>query len=154
MDTGSQRVAIGLGVAVAAAGPFLSVTGKIVKVAGDVATGVGRAQQEVGVYADALTTTDAAALEAYQKNDKLAGALRNNGAVKAAGDVDTYVGAVRNANADTSEYERAVRKLADEQRKGSSANKDLVDNLTSEVAAKKRDMATTTSAPARPGPAE
>jgi len=140
MDTGSQRVAIGLGVAVAAAGPFLSVTGKIVKVAGDVATGVGRAQQEVGVYADALTTTDAAALEAYQKNDKLAGALRNNGAVKAAGDVDTYVGAVRNANADTSEYERAVRKLADEQRKGSSANKDLVDNLTSEVAAKKRDM--------------
>lgn len=144
LDDETQQMAVGFGVAVAAAGPFLTVTGKIVKGAGNVVTGIGKAKQEVGVYADALTTTDASALKTYESNEKLARALKNNGAVKAAGSVEQYVKAVQDANKDTSAYERAVRKLSDEQKKGSKANEELVANLKAEVVEKRNAMNSST----------
>ena len=144
LDAETQQMAVGLGVAAAAAGPFLTVTGKIVQGAGNLVTGVGKAVQEVGVYADALTTTDAAALKTYSSNDKLARALKSNGAVKAAGDVNTYVQAVQTANRDTSAYERAVKKLSNEQKKGSKANEELVANLKAEVVEKRNAMNSST----------
>ena len=144
LDSGTQTLIVGGAALAAAAGPVISVSGKIVKGAGNVVTAYGKAKQELGVYADALTTTDAAALKTYSSNDKLARALKSNGAVKAAGDVDTYVSAVQAANRDTSAYERAVKALSNEQKKGSKANSDLVANLKAEVVEKRNAMNSST----------
>lgn len=137
LDEGTQGMIVSAGLLAAAAGPVLSVGGRIVKGAGSVVTAYGRAKQEIAVYADALTTTNAASLKAYQGNDKLAKALERNPAVKAAGGVQQYVDAVTTANRETAGYESSVRKLANEQKKGSKANTDLIANLEKEVAERK-----------------
>lgn len=140
MDEGAQRNVIALAAVAAAASPFLTTTGRIVKTVGNTVTAVGKAKQEWGVYADALTTTNASALKTYSSNEKLSEALEKNPAAKAAGGVEKYVEAVRNANSDTSKYNAAVRKLTNEQKKGSKANSELVENLKKEVVEKRNAM--------------
>ncbi len=87
MDEGTQQTVIGFGLVAAAAGPVLSVTGRITKGVGSMFTAFGRAKQDIATYADALTTTNVASLKAYQGNEKLAKALEKNPAAKAAGGV-------------------------------------------------------------------
>lgn len=140
MDEGAQRNIITLAAVAAAASPFLTTTGRIVKTVGNTVTAVGKAKQEWGVYADALTTTNASALKTYSSNEKLSKALEKNPAAKAAGGVEKYVEAVRNANSDTSKYNTAVRKLSNEQKKGSKANAELVESLKKEVVEKRNAM--------------
>ena len=140
LDEGTQNMVVSAGLLAAAAGPVLSVGGRIVKGVGSVVTAYGRAKQEIAVYADALTTTNAASLKAYQGNEKLAKALEKNPAAKAAGGVQQYVDAVTTANRETSSYESSVRKLANEQKKGSKANSELVENLKKEVSERKSAM--------------
>lgn len=140
MDEGAQRNIIALAAVAAAASPFLTTTGRIVKTVGNTVTAVGKARQEWGVYADALTTTNASALKTYSSNEKLSKALEKNPAAKAAGGVEKYVEAVRNANSDTSKYNTAVRKLSNEQQKGSKANAELVESLKKEVVEKRNAM--------------
>lgn len=133
-DEGTQRFVIGLGLAGAAAGPVLTVAGKLTKGIGNTYTAAGKAAQSIGVYADALTTTNAAALDAYSGNDKLAKALEKNPAAKAAGGVDKYVAAVKQASVDASNLTRAENALAKETSKGSKANQERVATLTANVA--------------------
>ena len=137
LDEGTQNMIVSAGLLAAAAGPVLSVGGRITKGVGSMVTAYGKAKQEIAVYADALTTTNAASLKAYQGNEKLAKALEKNPAVKAAGGVQQYVDAVTTANRETAGYESSVRKLSDEQKKGSKANTELVENLKKEVAERK-----------------
>lgn len=140
LDEGTQQLIVGAGLLAAAAGPVVSVGGKVVKTAGSIATAYGKAKQDVAVYADALTTTNAAALKAYDGNEKLAKALERNPAVKAAGGVKQYVDAVTDASKKTAEYDSAVRKLSKEQEKGSKASAEVVSSLQSEVAERKSAM--------------
>ena len=137
LDEGTQNMVVSAGLLAAAAGPVLSVGGRIVKGAGSVVTDYGRAKQEIAVYADALTTTNAASLMAYQGNEKLAKALERNPAAKAAGGVQQYIDAVTDANKKTSDYSTSVKRLEREQQKGSKANTELVENLKKEVAERK-----------------
>ena len=137
LDEGTQNMVVSAGLLAAAAGPVLSVGGRIVKGAGSVVTAYGRAKQEIAVYADALTTTNAASLKAYQGNEKLAKALERNPAAKAAGGVQQYIDAVTDANKKTSDYSTSVKRLEREQQKGSKANTELVENLKKEVAERK-----------------
>lgn len=137
LDEGTQNMVVSAGLLAAAAGPVLSVGGRIVKGAGSVVTAYGRAKQEIAVYADALTTTNAASLKAYQGNEKLAKALERNPAAKAAGGVQQYIDAVADANKKTSDYSTSVKRLEREQQKGSKANTELVENLKKEVAERK-----------------
>lgn len=118
MDEGAQRNIIALAAVAAAASPFLTTTGRIVKTVGNTVTAVGKARQEWGVYADALTTTNASALKTYSSNEKLSKALEKNPAAKAAGGVEKYVEAVRNANSDTSKYNTAVRQAVERAAEG------------------------------------
>lgn len=140
MDEGTQQAVIGFGLVAAAAGPVLSVSGRITKGVGSMVTAYGKAKQEIATYADALTTTNSASLKAYQGNEKLAKALEKNPAAKAAGGVQQYIDAVTNANKATSNYESSVRKLSNEQKKGSKANQDLISNLQVEVEERKSAM--------------
>lgn len=132
-DEGTQQWVIGLGLAGAAAGPVLTATGKLTKGIGNAYTAVGKATQNVGIYADALTTTNFAALKAYSGNDKLAKALERNPAAKAAGGVEQYLTAVRNANRDVANLGRAENALTKETNKGSKANQEKVAALTANV---------------------
>ncbi len=140
MDEGTQQTVIGFGLVAAAAGPVLSVTGRITKGVGSVITAFGRAKQDIATYADALTTTNVASLKAYQGNDKLAKALERNPAAKAAGGVQQYIDAVTDSIVKTRDYEQAVKKLTTEQQKGSKANADTVEALQNVVDARKQDM--------------
>lgn len=140
MDEGTQQTVIGFGLVAAAAGPVLSVTGRITKGVGSVVTAFGRAKQDIATYADALTTTNVASLKAYQGNDKLAKALERNPAAKAAGGVQQYIDAVTDSIVKTRDYEQAVKKLTTEQQKGSKANADTVEALQNVIDARKQDM--------------
>ena len=137
MDEGTQQAVVGFGLVAAAAGPVLSVAGRITKGFGSMVTAAGRAAQDVGVYADALTTTNVASLKAYQGNDKLAKALERNPAAKAAGGVQQYIDAVTGANKAQAEYNSSFRQLEREQRKGSRANQEIIASLQTEVAERK-----------------
>lgn len=140
LDEGTQGLIVGAGLLAAASGPVVSAGGKVVKAAGNVTTAYGRARQDVAVYADALTTTNAASLKAYQGNEKLAKALERNPAAKAAGGVQRYIDAVTDASRKTADYDSAVRRLEREQQKGSKANQELVANIRNEVAERKNAM--------------
>lgn len=140
MDEGTQQTVIGFGLVAAAAGPVLSVTGRITKGVGSMVTAFGRAKQDVATYADALTTTNVASLKAYQGNEKLSKALEKNPAAKAAGGVQKYIDAVTDSIVKTRDYEKAVGKLTAEQQKGSKANADTVEALQNVVNARKKDM--------------
>ena len=139
MDEGTQQTVIGFGL-VAAAGPVLSVTGRVTKGVGSMVTAFGRAKQDVATYADALTTTNVASLKAYQGNEKLSKALEKNPAAKAAGGVQKYIDAVTEANTAQSRYNASVRDLEREQKKGSKANSELVESLQKEVSERKSAM--------------
>ena len=140
MDEGTQQTVIGFGLVAAAAGPVLSVAGRITEGVGSMFTAFGKAKQDVATYADALTTTNVASLQAYQGNDKLAKALERNPAAKAAGGVQQYIDAVTQANTAQSKYNASVRQLEREQKKGSRANEELVANLQSEVRERRNAM--------------
>lgn len=140
MDEGTQQTVIGFGLVAAAAGPVLSVAGRITKGVGSMVTAFGKAKQDVATYADALTTTNVASLKAYQGNDKLAKALERNPAAKAAGGVQQYIDAVTEANTAQSKYNASVRNLEREQKKGSKANSELVESLQKEVSERKSAM--------------
>lgn len=98
-DEGTQQMVIQMGAALAAAGPLLTVTGKLTKGVGNVVTLVGRGKQAWGVYRDAMTTTNAAGVEAYRNAGTLASklGLARNEAVRAAGGVDEYIKANKGA---------------------------------------------------------
>lgn len=140
MDEGTQQAVVGFGLVAAAAGPVLSVAGRITKGVGSVVTAFGRAKQEIGTYADALTTTNVVSLEAYKSNDRLAKALERNPAAKAAGGVQQYIDAVYEAAKKTSEYGTSVSKLEREQKKGSRASQEVIAGLQKEVSERKSAM--------------
>lgn len=140
MDEGTQQAVVGFGLVAAAAGPVLSVSGRITKGVGSMVTAYGKAKQEIATYADALTTTNAASLKAYQGNEKLAKALERNPAAKAAGGVQQYIDAVSEAGTAQTKYNAALRDLEREQKKGSKANQELIANLQQEVSERKSAM--------------
>lgn len=86
MDEAGQRNVIMLAGLAAGAGPFLSVTGRLVQ-------GVGSATSKLAVFTDAMLNLDGANLRTYGSSKSLASAmgLAQNAAVKAAGGVDNYV---------------------------------------------------------------
>lgn len=133
MDEEGQRNVLMLAGLAAGAGPVLVATGKVIKGVGNVATSVGRAKQLFGTYADALTTTNAKSLDTYSSNKRLASALKNNGAVQAAGSVEAYTEAVKNANKSNANLTSAEKSLARERSKGTRASQERIAALSGEV---------------------
>lgn len=140
LDGDTQSTIATLGLVAAAAGPVLSIAGRFAQVVGNGVTAVGRAQQTVASYADALTTTNVASLKAYSATGKMNAALDANPAVKAAGGVDNYVAAVQRANTATSDYDRAVRNLNREYAKGEKASVSQLTALQDTVSVREQEM--------------
>ena len=95
MDTGQQQFVLAMVGIAAAAGPVLTVLGKLGKGIGTAVTAVSKGAQDFGVWKDALVTTDGAQMRAYASADMLSTkmGIAGNAAAKAAGGADNYVAA-------------------------------------------------------------
>lgn len=95
-DPSTQRYAANLMLVAAAAGPVLSVTGRLMQSAGKFGTKIARLQQQYGVYTEALNTNDVALIRNFSAQDTLATrlGLSRNAAVRAAGGIDSYLNRV------------------------------------------------------------
>lgn len=95
MDTGKQQFVLAMVGIAAAAGPVLTVLGKLGKGIGTAVTAVSKGAQDFAVWKDALVTTDGAQMRAYASANLLADkmGIAGNAAAKAAGGADNYVAA-------------------------------------------------------------
>lgn len=93
MDTGQQQFVLAMAGIAAAAGPVLTVFGKLEKGVGNVITAFGKGQQDFATWKDALVTTDGAQMRAYASADMLSTkmGIAGNKAAEAAGGAKNYV---------------------------------------------------------------
>lgn len=93
MDAGQQKFVLAMVGIAAAAGPVLTVFGKIEKGVGSAITAIGKGAQGFGVWKDALVTTDGAQMRAYASADTLSTkiGIAGNKAAEAAGGAKNYV---------------------------------------------------------------
>ncbi len=95
MDTGQQQFVLAMVGIAAAAGPALTVFGKLEQGVGSFVTALGKGSQDFAVWKDALNTTDGAQMRAYASADTLASkmGIAGNKAAEAAGGAENYVAA-------------------------------------------------------------
>lgn len=95
MDAGQQQFVLAMVGIAAAAGPVLTVLGKLGQGIGTAVTAVSKGAQDFAVWKDALVTTDGAQMRAYASADMLSTkmGIAGNAAAKAAGGADNYVAA-------------------------------------------------------------
>ena len=107
-EEGQRNILMWAGMA-AAAGPFLSVTGRVVKATGHVARGVSDAVSKFSIYKDALFTTDGAHMRVYESSKMLSASFGtvNNKAAIAAGGAKNYVSAWEAMYSSAKQVERA-----------------------------------------------
>lgn len=93
MDEQDQRTVLSLAGVVTAAGPVLSVTGRLVQGIGNVNTMFGQSQEKAAIFGDALNTVDGSQMRVYASSGDMASRLgvAQNAAAKAAGGADKYV---------------------------------------------------------------
>ena len=120
MDEAGQRTVLAFAGIVAAAGPVLSVTGRLVKGFSAPVDAIGKFIQSVGVYKDALSTTDGSQMRVYASSDLMATnvGIAGNKAAKAAGGAEKYVAAwekMTDSAKVLGDFEGKFTKLSDEQ---------------------------------------
>lgn len=98
MDPSAQTAITTLMGVAAAAGPVLSVSGRLVQAMGNVASKIGGVKQSAAVFGDALNTVDGSQMRVYASSNSLASILgtAGNAAAQAAGSAENYVHAWEN----------------------------------------------------------
>lgn len=93
MDEQDQRTVLSLAGVATAAGPVLSVTGRLVQGIGNVNTAFGQSQERAAIFGDALNTVDGSQMRTYASSKEMAAQLgvTQNAAAKAAGGAERYV---------------------------------------------------------------
>ena len=120
MDEAGQRTVLAFAGIVAAAGPVLSVTGRLLKGFSAPVDAIGKFIQSVGVYKDALSTTDGSQMRVYASSKLMStslGTVRNE-AAKAAGGAENYIAAwekMTDSAKVLGDFEGKFNKLSDEQ---------------------------------------
>lgn len=168
MDTGQQQFVLAMVGIAAAAGPVLTVFGKIEQGVGSAVTAIGKGAQDFAVWKDALNTTDGAQMRAYASADTLANkmGIAGNAAAKAAGGAENYVAAWQGyyqtsqrvvdlegkyatavtksstaadkAKAAVDKYKQAAKLAADADEEGKAAATEYADSLKTKADAAKR----------------
>lgn len=94
-DEDTQRFVLGIAGIATAAGPALSVLGKLTQGVGGAVTSFGHFVQDVSVFGDAMNTVDGSLVRVYASSDTLATkmGLARNAVVQAAGGADVFVDA-------------------------------------------------------------
>ena len=113
-DTGTQQMILGFVGVAAAAGPVLSVLGRITQVVGTGVTAFGNIAQKVGTYTDALLSVDGAQIRNYDSANTMATnlGLVQNKAVQAAGGAKNYVAAWEGMNTAAKKVDTLQGKIA------------------------------------------
>lgn len=139
MDKGTQQTIIKWVALAAAAGPVLSVTGKLTKGVGNVVVMVGKGMQAFGTYKDAMTTTSTKTVDTYQKTGTLATklGLAQNKYVQAAGGAKQYSATV-NAGAKAAGEAAAKEAVEAAQTAGVTEKKELA-KVATDAATKAED---------------
>ena len=120
MDEAGQRTVLAFAGIVAAAGPVLSVTGRLLKGFSAPVDAIGKFIQSVGVYKDALSTTDGSQMRVYASSKLMStslGTVRNE-AAKAAGGAENYIAAwekMTDSAKVLGDFEGKFNKLSNEQ---------------------------------------
>lgn len=120
MDEAGQRTVLAFAGIVAAAGPVLSVTGRLLKGFSAPIDAIGKFIQSIGVYKDALSTTDGSQMRVYASSKLMStslGTVRNE-ASKAAGGAENYIAAwekMTDSAKVLGDFEGKFNKLSDEQ---------------------------------------
>ena len=120
MDEAGQRTVLAFAGIVAAAGPVLSVTGRLLKGFSAPVDAIGKFIQSVGVYKDVLSTTDGSQMRVYASSKLMStslGTVRNE-AAKAAGGAENYIAAwekMTDSAKVLGDFEGKFTKLSDEQ---------------------------------------
>lgn len=120
MDEAGQRTVLAFAGIVAAAGPVLSVTGRLLKGFSAPVDAIGKFIQSVGIYKDALSTTDGSQMRVYASSKLMStslGTVRNE-AAKAAGGAENYIAAwekMTDSAKVLGDFEGKFNKLSDEQ---------------------------------------
>lgn len=93
MPKSQQQMIIGFGAAAAAAGPLLSVGGKLVQGMGKIVNWAGRVRQSQGILKSAMSETSDSMLQQLAASDDASArlGLMQNSYVRAAGGIDSYV---------------------------------------------------------------
>lgn len=120
MDEAGQRTVLAFAGIVAAAGPVLSVTGRLLKGFSAPVDAIGKFIQSVGVYKDALSTTDGSQMRVYASSKLMATnvGIAGNKAANAAGGAEKYVAAwekMTDSAKVLGDFEGKFNKLSDEQ---------------------------------------
>lgn len=94
-DEDTQRFVLGIAGIATAAGPALSVLGKLTQGLGGAVTSFGHFIQDASVFGDAMNTVDGSLVRVYASSDTLATkmGLARNAVVQAAGGADVFVDA-------------------------------------------------------------
>lgn len=94
-DEDTQRFVLGIAGIATAAGPAISVLGKLTQGLGGAVTSFGHFIQDVSVFGDAMNTVDGSLVRVYASSDTLATkmGLARNAVVQAAGGADVFVDA-------------------------------------------------------------
>ena len=120
MDEAGQRTVLAFAGIVAAAGPVLSVTGRLLNGFSAPVDAIGKFIQSVGVYKDALSTTDGSQMRVYASSKLMSTnvGIAGNKAAQAAGGAEKYVAAwekMTDSAKVLGDFEGKFNKLSDEQ---------------------------------------
>ena len=136
-----------LGVA-AAAGPVLSVSGRVVQGIGNVSKKLGDVQSKAAVFGDAMNTVDGSQMRVYASSKSLASTLgtAGNAAAQAAGGADRYVASWERMYDATKQVEAIDEKLVSAADKYGTATGKKRDAIYKQIAAlnEQRDAAAQT----------
>lgn len=112
-DTDTQQFILGIAGIATAAGPVLTVFGKLTQGVGNVVTSIGKAQQNFAVLKDALDTVDGSQMRVYESANTVASkvGLSGNKAAEAAGGVKNYVEAWEGMTTAAHQVETLKKKL-------------------------------------------
>lgn len=140
-EAGQRNILMWAGLA-AAAGPVLSVTGRITQGVGHLVTAFGETASKVAVVGDAMNNLDGANLRTYASSKSLASqvGLSGNAAVKAAGGVDNYVKAWDGMVTAAGRAEKAENAMRDAMKAAESATGGAKTGLLRKAAAHESDM--------------
>lgn len=146
-DEGTQRLVVGVGGAVTAAGPLATALGKGAKGVSGLMSALGGAAQDAAAFRDAMGTVDGAQLRVYASAKGTAAQLgaQRNAVAKAAGGVDNYVSAweawfdaSKQAESKSRLLEQAQARLDAATGKAEQRVRKQVSALESEIAAAER----------------
>lgn len=135
-DEDTQRFVLGIAGIATAAGPAISVLGKLTQGLGGAVTSFGHFVQDVSVFGDAMNTVDGSLVRVYASSDTLATkmGLARNAVVQAAGGADVFVDAWERNYSAQKRVTSITEQLTGLQRQQATATGESAESIAKKIA--------------------